>query len=61
MNPLLAVPTEFAALLQRFFAERLIQQQNASPRTVAAYRDTFRLLLNYAERATGKPPATLAV
>jgi len=31
MNPLLAVPTEFAALLQRFFSERLIQQQNASP------------------------------
>ena len=61
MNPLLAVPTEFAALVQRFFAERLIQQQNASPRTVAAYRDTFRLLLNYAERATGKPPAKLAL
>lgn len=61
MNPLLAVPTEFAALLQRFFAERLIQQQNASPRTVAAYRDTFRLLLNYAERATGKPPTKLAL
>jgi len=61
MNPLLAVPAEFATLLQRFFAERLIQQQNASPRTVAAYRDTFKLLLNYAERATGKPPTTLAL
>jgi integrase/recombinase XerD len=61
MNPLPAAPTEFAALLQRFFAERLIQQQNASPRTVAAYRDTFKLLLNYAELAKGKPPATLAL
>lgn len=61
MNPLLSVPTEFAALLQRFFVERLLQQQNVSPRTVAAYRDTFRLLLNYAERTTGKPPTRLAL
>jgi integrase/recombinase XerD len=61
MNPLLAVPAEFAGLLQRFFAERLLQQQNASPRTVAAYRDTFRLLLSYAERERGKPPAKLAL
>lgn len=48
MNPLLADPAEFSALLQRFFAERLIQQKNVSPRTVTAYRDTFRLLLRYA-------------
>ncbi len=61
MNPLLAVPAEFAGLLQRFFAERLLQQQNASPRTIAAYRDTFRLLLSYAERERGKPPAKLAL
>jgi site-specific recombinase XerD len=61
MNPLLAVPAEFATLLQRFFAERLLQQQNASPRTVTAYRDTFRLLLNYAERERGKPPVKLAL
>lgn len=61
MNPLLANPAEFAALLQRFFAERLLQQQNASPRTVCAYRDTFRLLLTYAERKKSKPPAKLAL
>jgi site-specific recombinase XerD len=61
MNPLLAVPAEFATLLQRFFVERLLQQQNASPRTVAAYRDTFRLLLRYADREWGKPPAKLAL
>ena len=61
MNPLLAVPAEFATLLQRFFAERLLQQQNASPRTVSAYRDTFRLLLNYAERERGKPSVKLAL
>lgn len=61
MNPLLAVPAEFATLLQRFFAERLLQQQNASPRTVEAYRDSFRLLLSYAQRERGKPPAKLAL
>ena len=49
MNALLTEPTEFASLLQRFFAERLLQQKNASPRTIAAYRDTFRLLFGYAE------------
>ena len=61
MNPLLAVPAEFATLLQRFFAERLLQQQNASPRAVTAYRDTFRLLLCYAQRERGKPPVKLAL
>lgn len=61
MNPLLADPAEFAGLLQRFFAERLLQQRNASPRTVEAYRDTFRLLLNYAEHERSKPPAKLAL
>lgn len=61
MNTLLANPAEFSALVQRFFAERLLQQQAVSSRTVAAYRDTFRLLLGYAERQCGKPPAKLAL
>lgn len=61
MNPLLADPTEFAALLQRFFVERLLQQQAVSPRTVPAYRDAFRLLLDYAEHSLGKPPAKLTL
>ena len=61
MSPLLADPAEFATLLQRFFTERLLQQKNASPKTVTAYRDTFRLLLRYAQRETGKPPVKLAL
>jgi integrase/recombinase XerD len=61
MNPLLAVPADFASLVQRFFGERLIQQQNASPRTVESYRDSFRLLLTYAERERGKPPSKLTL
>jgi site-specific recombinase XerD len=61
MNLLLADPAEFSTMVQRFFAERLLQQQAASSRTVAAYRDTFRLLLGYAERQLGKPPAKLTL
>src|SRR6516225_5017053 len=49
----------FAKLVQSFFTEHLMQQRVLSPRTVAAYRDTFRLLLTFAERAAGKPPTSL--
>jgi site-specific recombinase XerD len=51
----------FPALLQRFFTERLATQMNASPNTIAGYRDTFRLLLRYAERRLGRPPTRMAV
>ena len=54
-------PPSFATLLQRFFAEHLVQHRSVSPRTVAAYRDTFRLLLLFAKRRIGKPPATVAL
>jgi len=37
-----------SALVQRFFTDRLYAQMEASPHTVASYRDTFRLLLLYA-------------
>jgi site-specific recombinase XerD len=45
--------------LQAFFTDRLITQKNASPKTVAAYRDAFRLLLRFAADHTGKPPCQL--
>jgi integrase/recombinase XerD len=53
--------TEFGALLQRFFAERLIQQRNASPRTIESYRDAFRMLLGYAQQRLHKTPAILTL
>jgi integrase/recombinase XerD len=40
-------PPDFATLVRDFFCDRLVNQQNASPHTVAAYRDTFRLLLAF--------------
>src|SRR5258708_23461881 len=49
----------FAQLLQQFFMERLIQQRNASPRTVAAYRDTMRLLLQFTEQRLHRKPERL--
>jgi hypothetical protein len=42
---------DFPALLQAFFTDRLLQQRRASPHTVAAYRNTFRLLLRFAAAA----------
>jgi len=46
-----------AATLQSFFSERLLQERRASPNTVAAYRDTFKLLLTFVHRRTGKTPS----
>jgi site-specific recombinase XerD len=37
----------FSDLLQRFFTEHLAAQRDLSPHTVAAYRDSFRLLLRF--------------
>ena len=47
--------------LQRFFTERLVSQLQASSHTVASYRDTFRLLLNYASDRLRRMPTDLQV
>lgn len=41
-------PPTSPVLVQRFFLEHLGQQRAVSAQTVAAYRDTLRLLLRYA-------------
>lgn len=51
--------TLVAGLLEAFFTERLQQQRSASPNTIAAYRDTFRLLLAFARERLRKPPSAL--
>lgn len=51
--------TLVAGRLEAFFTERLQHQRNASPNTVAAYRDTFRLLLAFAQEQLKKPPSAL--
>jgi site-specific recombinase XerD len=45
--------TAIAATVQAFFTERLIRQRQASPDTIAAYRDTLRLLLGYTTKRIG--------
>jgi integrase/recombinase XerD len=50
-----------APVMEGFFTERLIAQRRASPHTVASYRDTFRLLLGFAQRRTGATPSKLAI
>jgi site-specific recombinase XerD len=51
--------SSLAPTLEAFFTERLAQQRQASPHTVLAYGDTFRLLLDFARRRTGKAPSRL--
>jgi integrase/recombinase XerD len=51
--------TALAPVLQAFFTERLIAQRQVSGHTVAAYRDTFRLLLAFAQQRTGTAPCEL--
>lgn len=51
--------TTFAALLQAFFAERLVRERRVSHHTVAAYRDCFRLLFGFAKRRLSKAPSAL--
>jgi site-specific recombinase XerD len=48
-----------APTLQAFFTDRLVRQRGASPHTIAAYRDTMRLLLLFAQQRLSKPPSTL--
>jgi len=51
----------FAALLERFFTQRLMQQRQASAHTIASYRDTFRMLLQFAHKRLRKAPSALAL
>jgi integrase/recombinase XerD len=51
--------TALPPLLQGFFTERLIGQRDASPHTIAAYRDGFRLLLAFMHERTGTAPSKL--
>ena len=51
--------SSLAPTLEAFFTERLYRQLHASAHTIRAYRDTFRLLLDYAHQQTGKAPCQL--
>ncbi len=52
---------DFPGLLEAFFTDRLMNQRQASPHTIASYRDTFRLLLQFAQQRLEKAPSELAL
>jgi len=56
----MSTPTSFAALLERFFTQRLMQQRQASPHTICSYRDTFRQFLKFIQKRRHKPPSKLS-
>ena len=49
----------FPFLLQSFFSDRLMRQRQASPHTIASYRDTFRMFLVFAGQRLKKAPSML--
>lgn len=51
--------TAIAVTLQAFFTDRLINQRRVSPRTIASYRDSLKLLFTFAGQRNGKPPSAL--
>jgi len=53
--------SDLAPLLQGFFTDKLMLQRQASPHTVAAYRDTFKLLLGFLAQRTSRSPAALSI
>jgi site-specific recombinase XerD len=50
----------FPTLLQEFF-QRLVTERGVSAHTIASYRDTFQLLLGYAQERTGRTPSALTL
>ena len=52
---------DFPRLIQTFFTDRLMRQQHASPNTIATHRDTFRLLVRFAQKRLNMPPSALSV
>jgi len=51
----------FPALLQDFFQRRLVAELGASAHTIASYRDTFALLLRYAQEHIGRTPTEVTL
>ena len=52
---------DFSPLCQSFFSKRLITQRKASPHTISAYAQTFRLLTAYAQKRLDTPPSQLSL
>ena len=53
--------TTLAPTLQAFFTDRLARHRQASPHTIAAYRDALKLLLVFAAQRTDTQPSDLEI
>src|SRR6476619_3932711 len=58
---LMKLTPDFSTLCQSFFSKRLITQRRASPHTVSAYAQTFRLLTTYAQKRLSISPSQLSL
>ena len=52
---------DLPALIEAFFSKRLMAQRRASPHTIASYRDTFRLLFQFAQERLKRSPSKLTL
>lgn len=52
---------DLPGLLEAFFTDRLMRQRQASPHTIASYRDTFRMLLEFVQLRLKKAPSALSL
>lgn len=55
------ISPNFSTLLETFFTDRLMRQRDASPHTIATYRDTFCLLLRFAQQRLKISPSALTL
>jgi site-specific recombinase XerD len=55
----MSISISLAALLERFFTQRLMQQRQASPHTISSYSETFRQFLTFTEQRLHKAPSRL--
>lgn len=51
--------TSLSPLVQAFFQDRLINQLRSSPHTIAAYRDTFKMLFEFLSLRLKKTPTQM--
>jgi integrase/recombinase XerD len=54
-------PADLSPLLEAFFTQRLMAQRKVSAHTISSYRDTFCLLLKFAQRRLKRPPSKLTL
>ena len=55
------IKATFPTLLESYFTDRLMRQRNSSPDTIASHRDTFKLLLKFAQKHLKKEPSKLTI